>query len=167
MIQFFHQVHISRHLLSIDRLITIVIILKTLQQNNTSGILIPKQGNGAVHTLLQITEANNISKGFNGIQDTIGTGECLYQTVHLQILIHPQRIHSCGVKTCKEHIYYDQDIQFLILHTKRHIFIVILKLFAGGIIACMEHFIIVLDCIFQKISGRLIKSGSILRIFLI
>ena len=77
--------------------------------------------------ILQISKTYNISKGLDGIQNTVGTGKCLYQPVHFQILVYPQRIHGCSIKPCKKHIYYDQNIQFSILHAKRYIFIVILK----------------------------------------
>ena len=127
MIQFLHQIHIPWHWLTIYGFISVIVILKALQQNKAPGILIPKQGNGTIYSLLQISETYNISKGLDRIQNTVCTGKRLYQSVHFQIFIYPQRIHSRRIKTVKKHIDYDQNVQFLILHAKRHIFIIILE----------------------------------------
>ena len=47
---------------SVHRFIPIIVILEALQKDNSSGILIPEQGNRTVHTLLQIAETYDIAK---------------------------------------------------------------------------------------------------------
>ena len=87
--------------------------------------------------------------------------------MHLQILVHPQGIHGSGIKTCKEHIDNNQNIQFFIFHPERYILIIILEFIAGSIVVRMEHFVVIFDGSFQKFSGRLIKRRGVFWIFFI
>ena len=87
--------------------------------------------------------------------------------MHFQILVHPQRVERCCVKACQEHIHYDKQIQFLVLHTERNILIVVLELIAGCIVVRMEHFIVVADGGFQKVAGVLVKCGGIFWVLLV
>ena len=48
--------------------------MEALEQNNAACILISKQSDCIIRSLLQITEANNVAVGFSGIQDTVGYG---------------------------------------------------------------------------------------------
>ena len=66
-----------------------VIIIEAPHQHNAARILITKQADCSVHTLLQIAEANDITKGFDAVQDPVSAAERLNQTVHLQVLVHP------------------------------------------------------------------------------
>ena len=38
--------------------------------------------------------------------------------MHLQVFVHPQRVHGRGVKSREEHVHDNQQIQFFVLHTK-------------------------------------------------
>ena len=137
--QVFYHIHITRHLLTIYGFIPIVVVLKTLHEHNATRILITEQRNGCIYTLLQVTEAYNISEGLDTIENTVGTAKCLNQPMHFQILIHPQCIQCCSIEARQEHIHHDEQIQFLVLHTKGYVFIIILELIAGRIIVRMEH----------------------------
>jgi len=78
--------------------------------------------------------------------------------MHLEVLIHPQGIHGRGIKSCKEHIYNNQDIQFPVLHTHREVFIVVLEALGRGIVVTVEHLVIVLNSIVQRVSAGLIHA---------
>ena len=87
--------------------------------------------------------------------------------MHFQVFIHPQRIHRSRIKACQKHIHDNQQIKFLVFHTKRYIFIVVLKLIARRIVIRMEHLVIVPDSLLQKIPRGLIECRSILGILLV
>ena len=72
--------------------IAIVIGFIVFQQNDTTRIAVTKQGNGFVGFLLQIAEADNVAVCLYGVQDTVCARERLYQAVHDEVLIHPERI---------------------------------------------------------------------------
>ena len=72
--------------------IAIVIGFIVFQQNDTTRIAVTKQGNGFVGFLLQIAETDNIAVCLYGVQDTVCARERLYQAVHDEVFIHPERI---------------------------------------------------------------------------
>ena len=71
--------------------------------------------------------------------------------MHLQILVHPQGVQRGGIKTGKEHIDHDQQIQFLILHTQGNILVVVLELVPVGRIVGMEHCVVIRNSSLQEI----------------
>ena len=72
--------------------IAIVIGFIVFQQNDTTRIAVTKQGNGFVGFLLQIAEADNVAVCLYGVQDAVRARERLYQAVHDEVFIHPERI---------------------------------------------------------------------------
>lgn len=87
------------------------------------------------------------------MQNTVCTENAL--SVRAFQILSTQRIHSRRIKTGKKHIDYDQNVQFLI-HAKRHIFISFWNLYHLRYRSSYEHFVIILDYFFQKLSGRLV-----------
>ena len=91
---------------------------------------------------------DNIAKGLDGVQNAVGAGISLNQSVHLQVFIHPQCVERGGVKAGQKHIDYNEKIQFFILHPQGYIFVVVLKLIPVGRIIGMEHFVVIPDGFF-------------------
>ena len=94
--------------------VTMIISIELLEQHDSASILITEQGNGCIHPLLKISEADDVAKGLDAVQDTVGPAECLNQAVHPQVLVDPQGIQCCCIKAGQEHVDHDQEIQFLI-----------------------------------------------------
>ena len=165
--QLLDHIYITRHRFAVCRLVAMIIVIELLQQHDTASIGITKHRNRAVHTLLQASKTYYIAERLNRVKNTVGTRKRLYQAVHFQVFVHPQRIHCGRIKACQEHIHDNQQIKFLVFHTKRYIFIVILKLIARCIVIRMEHLVIVPDSLLQKIPRGLIECSSVLGILLI
>ena len=146
---------------------SVVVILEGLQQHNTGSVLVAKERDGVIHPLLQIAEAYDVAKGLDAVQNTVGPAEGLDQTVHLQILVHPQRIERGGVKAGEEHIDHDQEVQFLVLHAEGNVLVIVLELVPVRRIVGMEHPVIIPDAGVQEITGGLIQCGGILGVFLV
>ena len=87
--------------------------------------------------------------------------------MHLQVLIYPERIQRSGIKSGQEHIYYDKQIQLLVLHTERYILVVVLEFLRGSIVIRMEGHVVIHDGFIKEVSGAFIQSRSILRILFI
>ena len=156
--QVLDKLHIAGVVLIISPFIALVVVLKTLEQYDARGILVAKKRNSIIHALLQISETDDIAKSLDRIENAVGSGECLNQTMHLQILIYPQGIQSRCIKTCQEHIDYDEQVHFLVLHPQRQVLVVVLELIAGSVILGMEHIIVVQNCTVQKITGAFVQS---------
>ena len=116
---------------------------------------------------MQVAEADDIAKGLDAVQDTVCPAERLNQTVHLQVLVHPQGVQGRGIKACQEHIDHDQQVKLLVLHAERYIFVVILEPFAIGRIVRMEHLIVILNGCVQKIPTALVEVRGVFRVFLV
>ena len=78
---------------------SIIVIVKRLQQNDAPGVLVSEQGDGFVHLLLQISEADDIAERLDTVQNTVCPAERLDQPMHPQILVHPQGIERRRVKS--------------------------------------------------------------------
>ena len=65
------------------------------------------------------------SRSYTSIRDA-----CVFlnESMHLQVLIDPQRIEGRRIKACQEHIHHNQNINLPFLHPLRYIFIIILEL---------------------------------------
>ena len=142
-------------------LIAVPVIIEALEQNNAARILISKESDCIIRSLLQITEADNVAVGFNGIQDTVGSGVGLNQSVHFEVLVHPQGIQRGCIKTCEEHIYDNQQIHFPVFHSHGQVFVVVLELVRGSIKVRVERRVVILDCTFKEVTGGLVKGIGI------
>ena len=76
---------------------------------------------------LTMVNTNDIPIILYRIQDSVCPRECLDQSVHLQVLINPQRIQRRRVESGQEHIHNDQDINLTVLYPLRQVFIVVLE----------------------------------------
>ena len=77
--------------------------------------------------------------------------------MHFQVLIHPKSVQRRSIKTCQEHIYYDQQIYFPLFHFVGQILVVILKSLAGSVKVGLENLIIIVNRHLEKITGTLIQ----------
>ena len=77
-----YHVHISGVGLMRRIDITMVIVVKLAHQDNAARIFIAEQRNGGVHPLLQVAEADDVAKGLNAVQNSVGAAERLNQPVH-------------------------------------------------------------------------------------
>ena len=83
------------------------------------------------------------------------------QSMHFEILVHPQCIQRCRIKTREEHIYNNQQIHFPVLYSHRQIFVVVLKLVRRGIKVRIECNIVILNCTIEKVTGSLVQGIGI------
>ena len=108
--QFIDHIYIALLILSVFRSIAVVIISELMQQDNTAGLSIAEQRNRSVHPFLQVSEADNVSKRLDGVQNTIGTAEGLNEAMHLQVFVYPESVQGGSIKAGEEHIHHDQQI---------------------------------------------------------
>ena len=165
--QFGDHIHIARLVLPILGGVAVVIIIELVQQDNTSRLLIAKQRNGGIYPLLQVAETDDISKGFDGIEDAVGAAESLNEPVHLQVLVHPESVQGGGIKTGEEHIHHDQQIQFLVFHPQGNIPVVVLELVAVSGVVGVEHLIVVPDGCVHKVPAALVQGAGVLAVLLV
>ena len=59
-----------------------VIVVKLAHQDNAARIFIAELRNGGVHPLLQVAEADDVAKGLDAVQNSVGAAERLNQPVH-------------------------------------------------------------------------------------
>ena len=102
--------------------------------------------------LATIPLRSRVSECFDGVQNPVRPAEGLDQSVRLQVLVHPQRIQRRCVKACQEHVHHNQQVQFLVLHPKGYVLIVILELVAGRVVGGVEHFVVIVNSRFQEIT---------------
>ena len=74
-----------------------------------------------INIVFQVTEAYDLTESFLLVQHSVGTTECLQQTVIFHILIHIKCIQLFTVETCKEHSHDKTKvkrfhIRFLLFH---------------------------------------------------
>ena len=93
---------------SLFRVVSFIIRHEVFQHYNTACILVSKESNGIISSLLEIPETNYITKGLDRVQYSVRPGKCLYQAVLFQVLIHKQSVEGCSVKAGKEHIHHYQ-----------------------------------------------------------
>ena len=93
----------------------VIIILERAHQNNTTCVLIPKQGEGFIGGIFEVTETYNITAILNTVQYAVSTAVGLQQTMHSQILVYPQSVHGFGIEPGEEHTHNYQDVNFLMI----------------------------------------------------
>ena len=147
-----NQVHISLVVLTLFIRVAIVIVGKWAQRHDPVGRSIAETRYGGVCTLLQIAEAYNIAKGLYGVQNAVCARKRLQEPVHLQVLIHPQRIECGGIEARQEHIDHNKQVELLVLHPQGYILIVALEIIAIGAVIGVEHQIIVADSHIEEIA---------------
>ncbi len=96
--------------------IAVDIVVVRFKQHDITSVLIAKERDGIIGLLLQIAEANDVTKLLDGIEDTVRAAVGLHQSMLTQVLVHPEGVEGRCVKTGKEHIDHNQHIQFAILH---------------------------------------------------
>ena len=110
-------------------LVTIVVVIKGSHQHNAAGILVAKQSQTLVGGFFQIAEADDVAAVLHGIQYAVGAAESLQESMHLQVLIHPQRVQRLGIETRQEHVDHNQQVQFAVLHALAHVLVEALESF--------------------------------------
>ena len=114
--------------------VAIVIFLKGSHQNNAVGISIAEKPEAPVGGFYEIAETNDVATILIGIQNTVGSAESLQQSMHSQILVHPERIETFCVKARQEHSYHNEQINFLVLGAPGKILVVVLEQFSTRIV---------------------------------
>ena len=147
--------------------IAVIIVVKLAHQDNAACIFIAEQRNGGVHPFLQVAETDDVAKGLDTVQNSVGAAECLNQPVHPQVFVNPQRVERGCVKSGQEHIDHDQKVKLLVLHPQGNVLVIALESVAVGGIVGVEHLIIVADGAFEKIAAACVKRGGVLRVFLV
>ena len=122
-----HEIHISIPVLAIRIRIAFIVVLEAAHKHDASGIFIPEERNRTIHPFRKISKADDISKRLHRIQNAVRPGKRLNEPMHLEILIHPERIQRRRIEASEEHIHHDEQIQLLILHAERDIFVIILE----------------------------------------
>ena len=138
-----------------------------MEQNYTACVFIAEKRDSFIYPLLQITEADYVAECLYAVEYSVCAAECLNQAVHSQILINPECVECGGIKARKKHIYYYEQIKLLVFHAERNIFVVILKSVAVGAVICVEHLVVILDCIIKEITGCLVKCGCVFAVFFV
>ena len=103
--------------------------------------------NDNIGTLFQITEAYDFTESFLLVQHSVGTTECLQQTVIFHILIHIKCVQFFTVKTSKEHSHDKTKVKrfhicFLLFHAQVDVIIVSTKVLCCK--RCAVVFIIII-----------------------
>ena len=80
--QFLNHILIAGMFLSTVICVAEIIVFISSHHNDSPRFLVAKERNGIIGTLLQIAEAHDISEYLDGIQDAVGAGIGLDQTVH-------------------------------------------------------------------------------------
>ena len=109
-------------------LIAVIVRIIALEQYNAAGPAVAKKRDRVVGGFLQIAEADDIAVGLDGVQNPVRPGKRLNEAVHLEILVHPERVERCRVKACQEHIDHDEQIDLPRLDALGQVFVVILEL---------------------------------------
>ena len=104
-----------------------IVVLERTHDDLSSGFVIGEQGECLVDTLLHLPEADDVPVVLDAIQDTVGTGERLDQTVVLELTVHPEGVEGLGIETGEEHVHDDQDVQLAVLHLVRDVLVVVLE----------------------------------------
>lgn len=146
--------------------VAVVIILEGLEQHDAARVLVAEERYRVIHALLQVAEADDIAEGLYAVQYAVRAAERLYQSVHLEVFVHPQSVERRRVKARQEHIDDDKETQLLVLHAERNVLIVTLEPVAVGRIVRLEHLVIIADRHIEEISRGLVERGGILRILL-
>ena len=165
--QLLNHIDVTGLILALFIDIAVVIILEPLEQHYAAGFSVAEERDRVLDALLQTTEAHDIAESLDFVQNTIGAGECLYQAMIFQILVHPEGIQRGRVKAGEEHIDHDQEVNLLVLHPQRQILIVALETVIIGAVICVEQLIIIFDRHLEKIARALIQPRGALGIFFV
>ena len=147
--------------------VALVVILEAPEQHHAAGFAVAKERDGVVHTLLQLPEAHDIAKGLDLVQNAVGARKCLDQAVIFEILVHPERVERGRVKACEEHVDDDQQVDLLVLHAQREVFVIALEAVVVGAVVGVEQLVVIVDSAFEKIARALVEPGGALRVFLV
>ena len=118
-------------------------------------IRVAEQFNRRINIIFQVTEANDFTETFLLVQYSVGTTECLQQTVIFHILIHIKCVQFFTVKTSKEHSHDKTKvkrfhIRFLLFHAQIDVIIVGTEVFCSK--SSAEHIVIIVHNCLQFIS---------------
>ena len=149
--QLLYYLLVAQYMLVVLIIKAIIVVSKWTHKDSAACVLVSEEGERLLCSFFQVSEAYHVATVLDTVQYAVGTAVCLQQTMHLQVLIHPEGVECLGIKTCKEHIDYDKYIYFLVLHAKRQVFIVVLELLARRIILGTKHVVIVLDGSIQEV----------------
>lgn len=74
------------------------------------GFCAREHGDGFIDFVSLVSEVVDVAVGLGGVQDAIGSGKCLDETVVLEIFINVERVEIFGVEAGQKHIYDDGDV---------------------------------------------------------
>ena len=168
--QLFYQLYVRIVVQSFLVVVAVGIILfEGLHEYQPRSVLIAEYGQALISSLFKIAEAHYVSTVLYRIQNAVGTTVCLQQSVHLQVLVYPQRVQRFCIKARQEHTYYYQDVYLLVLHPERYILIVALESLTIGreVGVWGPHTVIIIDGLFERIATLHVKLAYSFRILVV
>ena len=107
-------------------------ILEWCTQHKTQcfgSIGIAKQFDSFIHIVFQIAEAYHLAKPLLLVEHSVGTAECLQESVIFQVLIHIECVEFLGIKACEEHSDNKEKVErfhvgTLLLHAQVDVIII-------------------------------------------
>ena len=73
---------------------------------------VAEEGEGVLGCLFEVAEAHDVAGGLERVEDSVGAAVCLYQAVHLQVLVDPEGVDGLGVEAGEEHVDDDEQVEF-------------------------------------------------------
>ena len=84
-----------------------------------------------------------------------------------EILVDPERVERGCVESGQEHVDDDQEVDFAVLHPQRYVLVVVLELLGAGVVAGLEHRVVVGDGGFEEVARRSVEKTGVLGVLLI
>ena len=63
-----------------------------------------EESDGGVDAVLLLTEIEDVAVGLGRVENAVGAGEGLDQTMVLEVLVDVERVEELGVEACEEHV---------------------------------------------------------------
>ena len=105
----------------------VVIVIVGAEEDDATGLFVTEKGNGVVGCFFEVTEADNVAEGFDGVEDAVGARKGLDQAVLAEVFVDPEGVEGRGVKSGKEHVDDEEDIDFAVFDAQGDIFVVVLE----------------------------------------
>ena len=142
-------------------IIPVIIVLEWFQKDKAAGILVAEQLQTIVCGFFKIAETYDVAVALDGVEYAVGARVGLQQAMIPQVLVNPQSIERCRVEAREEHVDYNQQVDFAVLDAERKVFVVVLEFVGARVVACAEHFVIVVDALIKKFTAALVETCGI------
>ena len=146
--------------------VAVIVFIKRTHQNYAVGIGISEESETTICGIFKVAETHNIATVFECVEYSVCARVGLQQSLHLKILVHPQRVHALGVKTREKHSYDNKYVDVLVLRAQRQVFIVVLKLLRTCIVRGSKRLVVFLYARLQKILACCVKTVHVFGVLL-